>query len=73
MKIESRLNKLNVGLIGVSGQQASNFAIRASDLVIFVGCHFSVTQSGNNYTNISKSQEFIYVNIDNEELILFLK
>ena len=64
----------NIGIIGVSGQQASNFAIRASDLVVFVGCHFSVTQAGNNYTNISKSQEFIYVNIDEEELNdLFVK
>ena len=58
----------NVGIIGVSGQQAANLAVRAADLVVFIGCHFSVTQAGNNYTNISKSQEFVFVNIDNEEL-----
>mgnify|MGYP001363979645 CR=1 FL=1 len=65
---------LNVGILGVNGQQASNFAIRASDLIVFIGCHFSVTQAGNNYTKISKSQEFVYVNIDEEELNnLFVK
>lgn len=64
----------NVGIVGVSGQQAANFAIRSSDLVIFVGCHFSATQAGNNYTNISKSQEFVHINIDKEELKdLFVK
>ena len=39
----------NIGIIGVSGQQAANLAVRASDLVIVLGSHFSVTQSGNNY------------------------
>ena len=64
----------HIGIIGVSGQQAANFAIRASDLVIFVGCHFSATQAGNNYTKISQSQKFFYVNIDDAELSdLFVK
>ena len=64
----------HIGIIGVSGQQAANFAVRASDLVVFVGCHFSATQAGNNYTKISQSQKFFYVNIDDAELNeLFVK
>ena len=63
----------NIGIKEL-GQQAANFAIRSFDLVIFVGCHFSATQAGNNYTNISKSQEFVHINIDEEELKdLFVK
>lgn len=58
----------NIGIIGMSGQQAANLALRISDLVIFIGCHFSATQAGNNYTKISNSQKFFYINIDLQEL-----
>ena len=58
---------LNVGIIGMSGQLAANIAVRASDQLIFLGCHFSTTQSGNSYKAFSKSQSANFVNIDNEE------
>ncbi len=58
---------LNVGIIGVSGQMAANIAIRASDKPIFLGCHFSTTQSGNSFKSISKSQVATFINTDKRE------
>lgn len=64
----------NIGIVGMSGQQAANLALRISDLAIFINCHFSATQAGNNYTTISQSQKFCYINIDLNELNnLFIK
>lgn len=64
----------NVGIIGVSGHQSANLAIRAADYVLFIGCHFSSTQAGNNYKKISNSQRFVYINIDKSEMEhLFIK
>lgn len=67
-------NANNIGIIGVSGQQAANFIIRAADLVVFINSHYSSTQAGNNYTPISKNQKFIYINCDSQEIKnLFVK
>jgi len=57
------------GILGVSGQPAANYSIRASDCVVFIGCHFSITQSGANYSPIAKNQSCIFINIDQEELL----
>ena len=59
---------LNVGIIGMSGQLPANIALRASDKLIFLGSHFSITQSGNSYKAFSKSQSATFVNIDEEEV-----
>ena len=56
------------GIIGVSGQPSANYSVRASDYVVFLGCHFSVTQSGNSYKAITDKQVFVFVNIDTNEL-----
>lgn len=58
------------GIIGASGQPSANYSIRAADCVIFLGCHFSITQSGSNYQSLSNRQEFIFINIDDNELNL---
>lgn len=56
------------GMIGVSGQPSANYSVRASDYVVFLGCHFSVTQSGNSYKPLTDNQAFVFVNIDSNEL-----
>ena len=58
----------NIGIIGVSGQPAANYAVRKSDCLVFIGSHFSVTQSGNSYQALTSNQAMIYVNIDQGEL-----
>jgi acetolactate synthase-1/2/3 large subunit len=58
----------SAGIIGVSGQPAANYSIRASDCLVFIGCHFSITQSGSNYASMADGQSRIFVNIDQEEL-----
>jgi acetolactate synthase-1/2/3 large subunit len=56
------------GVIGVSGQPSANYSIRAADCVVFLGCHFSVTQSGANYKALSNNQTLVFINIDHNEL-----
>jgi len=58
----------SAGIIGVSGQPSANFAVRASDHVIFIGCHFSITQSGGNYAPLCDNQLITFVNSDIHEL-----
>ena len=59
---------LSVGILGPNGQPAANFSMRSADTVIFLGCHFSVTQSGNSYVPRSESQKFVFIDIDRDEL-----
>lgn len=59
---------VSTGIIGVSGQPSANYSIRAADYVVFIGCHFSVTQAGNNYKALSDKQTLVFVNIDKNEL-----
>lgn len=59
---------LSVGILGPNGQPAANFSMRSADTIIFLGCHFSITQSGNSYSPLSKSQRLFFVDIDANEL-----
>lgn len=64
----SKGTALSSGIIGVSGQPSANYSIRASDCLVFLGCHFSITQSGANFEPLRHSQTHIYINIDQSEL-----
>lgn len=61
---------VSTGIIGVSGQPSANYSVRASDYVVFVGCHFSVTQAGANYKALSDKQTLVFINVDTNELEL---
>jgi len=64
----TRRISFSAGIIGVSGQPSANFAVRSADQVIFIGCHFSITQSGNKYTPLCDDQQLTFINNDIHEL-----
>jgi acetolactate synthase I/II/III large subunit len=59
---------LNLGIIGVSGQRGANKVLYAADLIICLGTHLSVTQTGTLFKEFAPKAKKIIVDIDEGEL-----
>lgn len=62
-------NDLFVGMPGLLGDRAGNWAIQNADLVLSVGCRLSCRQVGYNVKNWAREAYVIMVDIDKYELI----
>ena len=58
----------SAGLLGVSGQPSANWAVRDSDVVLFLANHFSITQRGGDYKALNKNQKRYHINTDIDEI-----
>lgn len=58
----------NIGMIGIKGNRAANFAMQNSDCLIILGCSMNVTHIGYDTTTFSPVSTKIMVDIDASEL-----
>ena len=58
----------NVGMLGVKGARAANFAMQNADCLIILGCSMNVTHSGYDPKTFSPHSKKIVVDIDKNEL-----
>ena len=61
-------NKLNLGIIGMSGQKGANKAIFDADLLVCLGTHLSTPQTTTLYDSYALKAKKIIVNIDSDQL-----
>ncbi len=61
-------HKLNLGVIGMSGQRGANKAVFESDLLICLGTHLPIPQTTTLYNNYAPNSKKIIVNIDADQL-----
>ncbi len=59
---------LYVGRLGICGQRGANLAVQNSDLLIILGSHLCLPQTGTNIEGFSRLSKKIIVNIDAAEL-----
>jgi acetolactate synthase-1/2/3 large subunit len=59
---------LNLGIIGVNGQRGANKALYAADLILCLGTHLSITQTGTLFKEFAPQARKIIVDIDKGEL-----
>lgn len=58
----------NIGMIGIKGNRAANFAMQNSDLLIILGCSMNVSHIGYDAKSFSPKSKKIMVDIDESEL-----
>ena len=58
----------NIGMIGIKGNRAANFAVQNSDCVIILGCSMNVTHIGYDTKTFSPHSKKIMVDVDINEL-----
>lgn len=58
----------NLGMMGIKGARAANFALQNSDCLIILGCSMNVTHIGYDTKSFSPQSKKIMVDIDNSEL-----
>ena len=58
----------NIGMLGIKGARAANFAMQNSDCLIILGCSMNVTHSGYDPKTFSPHSKKIVVDIDKNEL-----
>jgi acetolactate synthase-1/2/3 large subunit len=58
----------NIGMIGIKGNRAANFAMQNSDCLIILGCSMNVTHIGYDTKTFSPYSKKIMVDIDKSEL-----
>lgn len=58
----------NIGMIGIKGNRAANFAMQNSDCLIILGCSMNVTHIGYDTKTFSPASTKIMVDIDSSEL-----
>lgn len=61
-------HRLNMGRLGISGQRGANLAVQNSDLLLSVGSHLCIPQTGTNYDAFARAAKKIVVNIDRVQL-----
>lgn len=61
-------HKLNLGIIGMSGQRGANKAVFDCDLLICLGTHLSIPQTTTLYKNYAPDAKKIIVNIDKNQI-----
>ncbi|MFC1767477.1 thiamine pyrophosphate-binding protein [Candidatus Margulisiibacteriota bacterium] len=59
---------LYAGRIGIAGQRGGNFAVQNCDLLLSIGSHLSITQTGTNFKAFARGAKKIVVDIDRAEL-----
>jgi len=59
---------LNVGMIGIKGNRAANFAMQNSDLLLIIGSSMNITHIGYDTKSFSPHSKKIMVDIDDNEL-----
>jgi len=59
---------LNIGMIGIKGNRAANFAMQNADCLLIVGSSMNVTHIGYDAKSFSPHSTRIMVDIDNSEL-----
>jgi len=62
-------HELYVGRPGLAGQRGANFAIQNCDLLLSIGSHLCIPQTGTMYHAFAREATKIVVNIDKHELI----
>ena len=60
-------NPLNIGVVGVKGCRAANFAMQNSDLLISIGSRLSVPVTGYKYELFAREASIVVIDIDPEE------
>lgn len=58
----------NLGMIGVKGSRAANFAMQNSDCLLILGCSMNVTHIGYDSKKFSPHSKKIMIDIDHNEL-----
>lgn len=58
----------NLGMIGIKGSRAGNFAIQNSDCLIILGCSMNVTHIGYDSKKFSPYSKKIMIDVDSSEL-----
>lgn len=58
----------NVGMLGVKGSRAANFAMQNSDCLIILGCSMNITHTGYDSKTFSPFSKRIVIDIDENEL-----
>lgn len=58
----------NIGMIGIKGNRAANFAMQNADLLLIIGCSMNVSHIGYDDTSFSPHSRKIMVDIDDSEL-----
>jgi len=58
----------NVGMMGIKGNRAANFAIQNADCLLILGCSMNVTHIGYDEKSFSPFSKKIMIDIDNNEL-----
>ena len=61
-------HKLNLGIIGMSGQRGANKKVFNSDLILCLGTHLSIPHTTTLYSTYAKNAKKIIVNIDKNQL-----
>ena len=61
-------HKLNLGIIGMSGQRGANKAMFESDLIICAGTHLGVPHTTTLYESYAANAKKIIINVDDEQL-----
>jgi acetolactate synthase-1/2/3 large subunit len=59
---------LNIGMIGIKGNRAANFAMQNSDLLLILGSSMNVSHIGYDAKTFSPHSKKIMVDVDNSEL-----
>ena len=59
---------LNVGILGVSGQQGANRAVHEADFLLVLGSHLSLTQTSTLVGEFSPESKRVFVNIDPQQM-----
>jgi acetolactate synthase-1/2/3 large subunit len=65
--IETR-HDLNIGMVGIKGNRAANFAMQNCDLLLIIGSSMNVTHIGYDVKTFSPHSKKIMVDIDRNEL-----
>lgn len=58
----------NIGMLGIKGARAANFAMQNSDCLLILGCSMNVTHIGYDSKTFSPASKKIMIDIDNNEL-----
>lgn len=61
-------HKLNLGIIGMSGQRGANKKVFNSDLILCLGTHLSIPHTTTLYSTYAQNAKKIIVNIDHNQL-----
>jgi acetolactate synthase-1/2/3 large subunit len=58
----------NIGMLGIKGNRAANFALQNSDCLLILGCSMNVTHVGYDINTFSPMSKKIMIDIDENEL-----